>query len=108
MAPEKDFELLSVLGFAMKAGKVRSGAFASEKAIRSGGAFCAVLDEDASDNTKKHWSDMCINAGVPLISVGGVGQAIGRESHMVACIIDKGFAEAILSKAMKLQSNSGV
>ena len=108
MTPGPNDELRSALGFAMKAGKIRSGAFAAEKAVKSGAAFVAVLDENASDNTKKHWSDICRTAGIPLVFAEDVGRAIGRESHMAACVTDKGFAAMIMRKAVKTQSNSGV
>ncbi len=84
------------LGLAMKAGKVRSGETAAEKALKSGKARLAVVDGAASDQTKKRWGDMCRNAGVPLVTVGDMGVAIGREAHMVACIMDDGFANMIM------------
>lgn len=89
-------KILSALGFAMKAGKVRSGEFAAERALKSGKALAAVLDEGASENAKKHWSDKCGSAGVPLIFTDGVGKAIGKASHNIACITDRGFADMIL------------
>ncbi len=108
MAPDPNEALRNALGFAMKAGKIRSGAFAAEKAVKSGAAVIAVLDGTASDNTKKHWSDICANAGIPLVYAEEVGRAIGRESHMVACVTDKGFADMITSKAMNTECISGV
>lgn len=101
MSPDPNEELRSMLGFAMKAGKVRSGATAAETALKNGSAYVAVLDASSSDNSKKHWSDICNNTDVPLIFTEDVGRAIGRESHMIACVTDKGFAAAIMRKAMK-------
>ncbi|MCR5808059.1 MAG: ribosomal L7Ae/L30e/S12e/Gadd45 family protein [Clostridiales bacterium] len=89
-------KLRSALGFAMKAGRLKSGELAAEKALKSGNAYLAAVDGAASEQTKKHWSDMCNNAGVPIVFVEDVGRAIGREAHMVACITDKGFAQMIL------------
>lgn len=89
-------KLDSALGFAMKAGKVRSGELAAQKALKAGRAFVAVLDENASEQTKKHWSEMCNNAEVPLVFTEGVGRAIGREAHMIASVTDSGFAKMIL------------
>ena len=93
---DPELRLLSALGLAMKAGKVRSGELAAEKALKSGKAALAVLDSGASASTQKRWADACAYAGVPLITVGGVGRAIGREAHMIACIADIGFAQMIL------------
>ena len=97
-------KLLASLGFAQKAGKVRSGEFAAEKAVKSGKAFAAVLDKAASENSAKHWSDICSSAGVPLILAEGVGKAIGREAHMIACITDMGFAQMILRAQQEIES----
>ena len=96
MSTAEDERIASALGFAMKAGKVRSGEFAASKALKSGRAALAVIDRLASEQTKKHWSDMCLSAGVPLMEVSEPGRAIGREAHMVACVMDKGFAEMML------------
>lgn len=89
-------KLSTALGFSMKAGKVRSGEVAAEAALKSAKAEIAVIDAEASERSRKHWSDMCNNAGVTLVEARGLGRAIGREAHMVACITDKGFAQMIL------------
>ncbi len=89
-------KLDSALGFAMKAGKVRSGETAAEAALKSGRVFAAVIDRDASEKTKKRWAEACVNLGVPLVEADEVGRAIGRGAHMIACITDKGFAQMIL------------
>ena len=88
--------LRNALGFAMKAGKVRSGELAAEKAVKGGKAFLAVLDREASEQTRKRWNDICTNNGVPLILAEDVGRAIGKDAHMIACITDSGFSEMII------------
>ena len=85
MTASSNERLRSALGLAMKAAK----------AAKEGKALLAVLDTEASDNTKKHWSDITENAGIPLIFADGVGRAIGREAHMIACVTDRGFANMI-------------
>ena len=50
---------LSLLGLAAKAGKVVSGEFATENAVKSGKAFLVLTAEDASNNTRKKFNDMC-------------------------------------------------
>ena len=49
---------LSLLGLAAKAGKVVSGEFATENAVKSGKAFLVLTAEDASNNTRKKFNDM--------------------------------------------------
>ena len=46
-------EELSLAGLAAKAGKVVSGEFATEKAVKTGKAFLVITARDASENTKK-------------------------------------------------------
>ena len=50
---------LSMLGLAMKAGKVSSGEFATEQAVKSGSAYLVILAETASANTQKKFRNMC-------------------------------------------------
>lgn len=107
MSCGSDEKLCSALGFAMKAGRVKSGETAVEKALKGGKAYVAVIDSGASDNTKKRWTDICENAGVPVLFCGDVGRAIGREAHMVACITDKGFAQMALRACKENDPNFG-
>ncbi|MBO4562968.1 MAG: ribosomal L7Ae/L30e/S12e/Gadd45 family protein [Clostridia bacterium] len=96
MTDRSEERLRTALGFAMKAGRVRSGELAAEKAVKGGRAFVAVVDTEASALTKKHWQEICERASIPLIFAEDVGPAIGREAHMVACVTDSGFARMIL------------
>lgn len=100
-------KLLSALGFAMKAGKVRSGELQAEKAIKSGRAKLAVIDKGISDQSRKRWQSICASAGIPLIEADGVGSAVGKEAHMVACIADNGFAQMVLRAYKILDPNFG-
>ena len=101
-------KLSSALGFAMKAGKVRSGEVAAEAALKSSKAVVAVIDEGASERTKKHWSDMCECAGIPLVEAEELGRSIGRGAHMVACITDKAFAQMVLRSIENKSDHGGV
>lgn len=49
---------LSMIGLATKAGKIASGEFAVESAVRKGKAVLVIIASDASDNTKKSFNDM--------------------------------------------------
>ena len=58
-------KVYSMLGLAMKAGRVVSGEFATDKSVKSGNAWLVIVSEDASDNTKKMFSNMCEFYEVP-------------------------------------------
>ena len=57
---------LSMIGLATKAGKVASGEFCTEKEVKSGRACLVIVADDASDNTKKKFQNMCDFYQVPI------------------------------------------
>lgn len=90
-------KLYRYLGLAARAGRCVSGGYGTEQAIRGGEAYLAVVAEDASENTKKHISDMCASHGVPLIVAGSreqLGAAVGKEYRASVALTDEGLANA--------------
>ena len=59
-------KILSLLGLAAKAGRIASGEFSTEKAVKSGSAYLVVVSEEASENTKKMFRNMCSFYQVPM------------------------------------------
>ena len=55
-----------MIGLATKAGKVASGEFCTEKEVKSGRAYLVIVADDASDNTKKKFQNMCDFYQVPI------------------------------------------
>ncbi len=91
---------LSMLGMAARAGKVVSGEFSTEKAVKQGSAYLVLLAEDASDNTKKKFSDMCTYRQVPFLLLADretLGKAIGKEYRACAAVEDENLAKIISS-----------
>lgn len=87
----------SLLGLAMKAGKLVSGEFLTEKAVKSMKAAAVIVAEDASDNTKKMFTNMCTYYEIPLYIWGkkeDLGAAIGREYRASIALTDAGFLDA--------------
>ena len=68
-------KVLGLLGLAEKAGKVRSGEFSTEKAVKSGKAGLVIVSEESSDNTKKMFRNMCTYYKVPYFEFGSKGRA---------------------------------
>ena len=90
---------LSMIGLATKAGKTASGEFATEKEIKSGYAALVIVAEDASDNTKKKFQNMCEFYEVPIYFYGDkdtLGHAMGKEFRASLAITDLGFANGII------------
>ena len=90
-------KVLSMLGLAQKAGKIKSGAFATTDAVKSGKAWLVIVATDASDNTKKDFSNMTSFYEVPYWEYEtkeNLGRAIGKEERSSLAICDEGFATA--------------
>ena len=86
---------LSLLGLAMKAGKVVSGEFSTESSIKSHKAKLVIVTEDASDNTRKKFQDKCKFYNVPFFIYGTkntLGHAMGKQERACAAVEDRGFA----------------
>lgn len=76
------------LGLCMKAGQLVSGQEQCVQTIRAGQAALALIDDAASDNTKKRVADACAAHQTPLyrLSAGALGRSIGRGERMVAAV----------------------
>ena len=70
----KQDKILSMLGLAEKAGKIASGEFSTEKAVKSHQAFLVIVANDASGNTKKMFQNMCAFYQVSGIEAENVGK----------------------------------
>lgn len=94
-------QILGMLGLAAKAGKIVSGEYSVEKALKEGRAYLVIIAGDASENTKKHFRDMCSFRNVPIRILGNkeeLGNCIGKGFRANAALTDPGFAESILKK----------
>lgn len=95
--PERD-KVLSLLGLATRSRNVVSGGFATETAVKSGKAHLVIIAEDASDNTRKKYNNMCDYYEVPCAFYGTkevIGHSMGREERSVLAVTDEGFANSI-------------
>lgn len=96
----KQNKTTSLLSIAMKAGKVASGEFMTENAIKDGSACLVILAKDCSDNTKKKFRNSCSFYEVPYIEIEDkeeLGRCIGKEFRASLAITDEGFAKTLLS-----------
>ena len=92
-------KVYSMLGLAMKAGKIVSGEFATDKSVKRGKAWLVIVSEDASDNTKKMFSNMCEFYKVPRYFYGTkeeLGHTIGKAMRSSLAITDENFAKSII------------
>lgn len=93
--------ILSLVGIAKKAGKIAAGEFQTENAVKSGKASLVIVSEEASDNTKKKFRNMCTFYEVPILFYGekeALGAAIGCEFRASLAVLDAGLSKAIEKK----------
>ena len=94
-------KVLSMIGLAARAGKVVSGECSTEKAVKSSKAHLVIVAEDASENTRKMFRNMCAYYDVPYQEYGTkdeLGHWTGKEMRASICILDEGFARSVLKK----------
>lgn len=95
---EKRSKVLSALGIAAKAGKIESGEFQTEGAIKKGRAYAALIAEDASEGTRDKFRSMCAYYEVPYFYYGTretIGSCIGKDFRAVLAVTDEKLAELI-------------
>ena len=103
-------KIYSLLGLCQKAGKLVSGEFAVENAIKSGKACMVIVSRDASDNTGKKFRDKCDYYEVPFYMFGDkekLGHAIGKEVRTSIAITDVGFAKTLQKNLQLVEQDGG-
>lgn len=89
---------LSMISLATKAGKTVSGEFSTEKSVKDFTAELVIVAQDASENTKKKFRNMCEFYEVPIYFYGDkdtLGHAMGKEFRASLAVTDAGFAKGI-------------
>jgi ribosomal protein L7Ae-like RNA K-turn-binding protein len=92
---------LGMLGLAQKAGKIASGEFATEKAVKERNAYLVIVADDASDNTKKNFTDMCKFYKCDILfhwDKETMGNALGKQFRASVAVCDENMALAIKKK----------
>lgn len=90
--------VLSMLGLATKAGYVASGEFSTEKSVKEGKSFLVIVADDASENTKKMFRNMCTFYQVPIYffeEKTELGHAMGKEFRASLSVNNEGMAKSI-------------
>lgn len=85
------------IGLAQRAGQLVTGLDFSLNEIRKKQTKLVLLDESASDNTKKYVTDACQYHEVAmfLLPQGVLGQACGKANRMVATVKPGGFSDKL-------------
>ena len=94
----KNDRALQMLSIAQRAGKVASGEFMTETSVKEGKSHLVIIAGDASDKTKKKFTDMCAFRKVPILILSdrdGLGHAIGKDFRSSLSVNDEGLAAEI-------------
>lgn len=91
-------KVLHLLSLAQRSGRIASGEFMTEKAVKDGRGKLVIIAGDASDNTKKKFKNMSTFYRVPVAELSTkdeLGHAIGRSERSSLALMDDGFADAV-------------
>ena len=90
-------KLEGLLGLAMRAGQLTAGADLALREIKAGKAALVLVDEGASENTKKKLTDACAFRRVPvhIMEAALLDRACGREGRMAACLKKGGICDQV-------------
>ena len=93
-------KVLNLLGLAQRAGKLSSGDFIVEKAMKKKTPKLVLLAGDCAANNEKKYIQLAELHHIPLRKVGSkeLGTAIGKEVRVVVAVEDDGFAKALLKE----------
>ncbi|HHY24374.1 MAG TPA: 50S ribosomal protein L7ae [Clostridiaceae bacterium] len=87
------------LGLAAKAGNLISGGEACERAVKNGKTCLIIVAEDAANNMKIRFKNMCKHRGVDIRIFGKrelLGKYTGKDMRVVIGIVQEGFAKQLL------------
>lgn len=88
----------SMMGLCMKAGKLAYGSDMCEERIKNNQAKLLVVAEDASDNTKRKFENLCSSNGIDFVFLGTIdliSHNIGKNNKAIVAVLDEGFATRI-------------
>ena len=92
-------KVLSMLGLAARGRNVVSGELQTLNAVKDGSAMLVIVAEDASENTRKLFTDKCSFYQVPLKLYGTreeLGRAIGKDMRSSLAIVNAGLAQSVI------------
>ena len=92
-------KIFSMVGLATRAGKTVAGEFSVEKAVKEQKAKLVIVSEEASDNTKKLFTDKCTYYKIPIYIYGAreeLGNATGNKDRVSIAVLDSGFSKSII------------
>ena len=94
----KQNKVFSLLGIAMRGHNLVSGELQTLEAIKKGSAMLVIIAEDASENTKKLFRNMCDYREISFYEYGtkeSLGHCIGKDYRSSLAVTDEELAKAV-------------
>ncbi len=94
---------LSLLSLCQRSGNMATGESVVENAIQKNKAYLVIIPEDASDNTKKKFTNKCNFYNIPYIIVSTkeeLSSAIGKYNRSSFAVMNESFAENLKKELM--------
>jgi len=91
-------KIFTMLGFAQKSGNLVTGENTVEIYLKKGKVSLLIISEDASENTKKKFTNMCNSLGIQCVIFGTreeLSISIGKFNRPVLGIVNKKFSRRI-------------
>lgn len=98
MAMDKTQRITNLLSMAQRAGRIVSGAFATEKAVKEHKACLLLVAADASEETKRSYQILADRYAIPyqeVLTREELGGCLGKAYRAVAALLDEGFAKKL-------------
>ena len=92
-------KIYSFIGLAKKANRMVSGDETCERIIKKARAALVIVTDDASDNTKKKYKNLCNYKNVQYRVFGSkdlLGKYLGKDIRSVIVITESGFANKLI------------
>lgn len=98
--------IYSMIGLAMKAGKIAFGADMCEEKIKNKAAYLVILAEDLSDKTKDKFIKLANLYNINIVIFGEIdllSNSIGKSNKGIFTVLDQGFSNKILQMVKELR-----
>jgi hypothetical protein len=94
-------KVLSLLSLCQRSGNLSTGESVVEQIIQKKKAFLVLIPKDASDNTKKKFTNKCKYYNIPLVIISTkeeLSNAIGKYNRSSFAVCSESFAQSILKE----------
>jgi len=103
-------KILSLLGFAKKAGKLVTGSNAVLRSILYGEAYVVLVTEDAGNSVKDKFKRLCLENDVKFYVFGNesdLEKATGEKNKVIYSVTEAGFSNKLIQLIESLEKNNG-